>query len=84
MERNIDSLTLHNGIDWAALLAQTAVNAFGHVDIITRRPPAAIHTLLGLDSDSLRGADSFAQFASDATLLACRIPSQSVLASEAG
>jgi hypothetical protein len=77
-------LTLDNCIDGAALLAKTAVDALGHVDIVARGPPAAIHTLLGLNCDSLGRADSFAEFASNAALFSCWVSSESVLASEAG
>lgn len=76
--------TLHNGIYRAALLAETAVDALCHVNVVARCPPAAIHALLGLDCDSLRRADGFAELAGDAALLSCWIPSQSMLASEAG
>jgi hypothetical protein len=77
-------LTLYNGIDGAALLAQSAVDAFGHVNVVARRSPTAIHTLLGLDRDSLRRADGFTKLAGDATLFTRGIPSQGVLAPEAG
>lgn len=76
--------TLNNGIDGARLLAKAAVNALCHVDIVTCRPPASVHTLLGLDCDSLRWTDSFAQLASNAALLASWVPSQGVLATETG
>jgi hypothetical protein len=65
-------------------LAETAVDALGHVDIITSGPPATVHALFSLDCDGLRRADGFAELASNATLLTRGIPSQSVLASEAG
>ena len=76
--------TLDNGINRARLLAETAVDALCHIDIVACGPPAAVHTLLGLDCDSLRRADSFAELASNAALLASRVPSQGVLATEAG
>jgi len=77
-------LTLYDGVDRAALLAQTAVDALCHVDVVSCCPPAAVHTLLSLDCDGLRRADGFTELAGDATLLSCWVPSQSVLASEAG
>lgn len=76
--------TLNNGIDRATLLAETAVNALGHVDVVSRSPPATIHTLFSLDCDSLSWANGLAELAGNATLLASRITSQSMLASEAG
>ena len=76
--------TLNNRIDRAALLAKTAVDALCHVNIVACGPPAAVHALFSLDCDGLRRADGFAQLASNATLLTRGVPSQGVLASEAG
>jgi hypothetical protein len=76
--------TLYNGVNRAALLAKTTVNALGHVDIVACGPSATIHTLLSLNRDGLRRANSFAQLASNAALLSCWVASKSVLASEAG
>ena len=76
--------TLNNGIDWAALLAESAVDALGHVDIIACGPPATVHALFGLDCDGLCRANGFAELASNATLLTGRVPSQGMFASEAG
>jgi hypothetical protein len=76
--------TLYNRVNWAALLAETAVDALGHIDIVASGPPAAVHTLLGLDCDGLCRTDGFAELASNAALLACGVPSESVFASEAG
>jgi hypothetical protein len=77
-------LTLYDSINRAALLAKTAVDALCHVDVVSCCPPAAVHTLLGLNRDSLRRADGLAELAGNAALLSCRVSSQSVLASEAG
>merc|ERR1712137_1421928 len=76
--------TLNNSIDGARLLAETAVDALGHIDIVASGPPAAVHTLLSLDSDSLRRADGFTELAGNAALLASRVPPQGVLTAEAG
>lgn len=48
---------LNNSIDWTALLAETAVDALGHINIVSSRPPASISSLLGFDCDSLSWAD---------------------------
>ena len=77
-------LTLYNSVDRAALLAKTAVDALCHVDVVACCPPAAVHALLRLNCDTLRRADGLAELAGDAALLSCRVPSQGVLASEAG
>lgn len=46
---------LHNGVHRTRLLAEAAVDAFGHVDVVTGRPPAAVGTSLRLNGDGLRG-----------------------------
>ena len=78
----ITALTLDNGINWAALLAKAAVDALRHVYIVSCRPSATVHTLFCLNCDSLRRADSLAQFASNAALFSCGIPPQSMFSSE--
>jgi hypothetical protein len=80
----VSKRTLHNGINGAALLAQSAVDALCHVDVVTCGPPAAVHALLSLDRDSLRRADGLAELAGNATLFSCRVSSESVFTSEAG
>lgn len=76
--------TLNDGVHGAALLAEATVDALGHVDIVTGRPAASIHTLLGFDGDGLGRADGFAELASNATLLTGGIATQSVLTTETG
>jgi len=44
---------LHDGIDGASLLAEAAVNALGHVDIVTGRSATAIGTRFGINSNGL-------------------------------
>lgn len=75
--------TFHDGVHGAALLAETAVDALGHVDIVSGSTPAAIFTLLGLDGDGLSGADGLAQLAGNAALLTGRVAAKGVLATEA-
>ena len=67
--------TLDNGIHWAALLAQATVDALRHVNIISRRPPAAVHALFCFNCDCLRRADGLTQLASNAAFLAGGISS---------
>src|SRR5581483_752434 len=75
---------LDDGIDRAGLLAQPAVDAFHHVDVVAHRAAGAvIAARAGLDRDRLRRADRLAQLAGDATLLAVRITAQRMLATEA-
>lgn len=35
-------------------LTKSAVDAFGHVNIVPRRPPRAVFALLGFDGDCLK------------------------------
>jgi hypothetical protein len=52
--------TLYNGVDGAALLAESAVDALGHVDIVACGPSTTVHALFSLNRDCLRRADSLA------------------------
>lgn len=63
---------------------KSAVDAFGHIDVIPSGPPGAVLPLLGVDCDGLRGTGSLAQLASDAPLLAARITPQRMLPPKAG
>src|SRR5260370_23511140 len=74
---------LDDRIDRAGLLAIAAIDAFGHVDVVARRAPAAVVARLGLDRDRQRRADRLAQFAGDAALLAVRVAPQHMLAAKA-
>jgi len=80
--RELRVVGLDNGVDRASLLAETAVNALGHVDIIFCRPPRSIFTSLRLNGDGLSGADGFAEFARNAALFTGSVPSQSVFSTE--
>src|SRR3546814_10128910 len=64
-------------------MAEPAVDAFGHVDIVARRAARSVGTRLGLDGDRLGRADRLAELAGDAALLAVGIAAQHVLAAEA-
>jgi hypothetical protein len=77
-------LTLNDSIYRTALLAQTAVDALRHINIVACGPPATVHALLGFDCDGLGRADGFAELAGNAALFSGWVPSQGVLASEAG
>src|SRR5215467_5256259 len=82
--RELEIRALHNGIDRAGLLAQAAIDAFDHVDVVAGGPARAIVAArTGLDGDCLRGADRLAQLAGDAALLAIGIAAQRMLAAEA-
>ena len=74
--------TLDDSIHGARLLAETAVDALGHVDVVPRGAPTAVLALLRFDGDGLRGADGLAKLARNAALLACGVATQGVLTAE--
>lgn len=73
---------LDDSINRARLLAEAAVNALCHVDVVAGGAATPVGALLGLDGDGLRRADGLAQLAGDAALLARRVAPQGVLAAE--
>src|SRR5689334_2195891 len=75
--------SLDDGVDRAGFLAEAAIDALRHVDVVTRRAAAAVLARLGLDGDGERRADRLAQLAGDAALLAAGIAAQRMLAAEA-
>lgn len=75
---------LDNGVHGARLLAEAAVDALGHVDVVAGCAAGAVGALLGLDGDGLGWADGLAQLAGNASLLTGRVAAQGVLATEAG
>lgn len=77
-------LTLNNGVHRAGLLAVATVDALGHIDIVTGRPAASIHTLFRLNGNGLGRADGLAKLAGNAALFTGGITTQSVLSTETG
>src|SRR4029077_5882754 len=72
------------GIDRTGFLAQSAIDALHHVDVVTHGAPGAVVAArAGLDGDRLRRADRLAQLAGDAAFFAVGIAAQRVLATEA-
>ena len=53
------SLTLNNCVHRATFLTEAAVNALCHVNIVSRRPPTPILSLLGLNCNGARRANGF-------------------------
>src|SRR5579862_23093 len=74
---------LDDGVDRASLLAEAAIDALDHVDVVARGAARAVVARLGFDGDGLRRADRLAQLAGDAAFLAVGIAAQRVLAAEA-
>src|SRR5262245_38221431 len=82
--RELEVRPLDDGIDRAGLLAQAAVDALHHVDIVARGAAGAVvPSRAGLDGDGLGRADRLAKLAGDAALLAVRIAAQRMLAAKA-
>src|SRR5690606_21716856 len=75
---------LDDGIDRAGLLAEAAVDALGHVDVIARGAAAAVLARFGVDRDRLRRADRLTKLAGDAAFLAVRVAAERMFAAEAG
>src|SRR6266852_2581440 len=83
--RELEVRSQNDGVDRAGLLAEAAVDAFHHVDVITGGPPrAVVAPRPRLDGDGLGRADRLAQLAGDAALLPVRIAPQRKLAAKAG
>src|SRR5579885_286374 len=81
--RELEVRALDDRVHGAGFLAQPAIDALRHVDVIARRPPAAVGARLGLDGDGLCGTDGLAELAGDAALLAVGVAAQRVLSPEA-
>src|SRR6476469_7593949 len=81
----LDVWSKDDGVDWAGLLAEAAVDAFHHIDVEAGGPPrAVVAPRLRLDGDGLCRADRLAQLAGDAALLPIRIAPQRKLTAKAG
>jgi len=48
-----DHTHLYDGVHRTRLLTEAAVDAFGHVDVVASRPPAAIGAGFSFDGDGL-------------------------------
>src|SRR4029079_119469 len=65
---------LDDGVDRTGLLAQAAVDALHHIDVVARGAAGTVVAArAGLDRDRLCRANRFAQLAGDAALLAIGI-----------
>src|SRR5690606_35809150 len=64
------------------LLAEAAIDALGHVDVVARGAAAAVLARFALDRDGERRAHRLAQLAGDAALFPVGIAAQRMLAPE--
>src|SRR6266508_4376992 len=79
----LEDARLDDRIHGAGLLAQSAEDALGEIDVVARGAAGAVRALLGLDRDRKRRANGLAQLARDAAFLAVRVAAQGVQAAEA-
>src|SRR6185312_15290218 len=81
--RELEIRPLDDGVDRAGFLAEAAIDALHHVDVVAY---GATRTIIaaraGLDGDRLRRADRFAQLAGDAALFPIGIAAQRMFATE--
>src|SRR5260370_22325744 len=71
LHRELVVRPLDDSVDRAGLLAEPAIDAFDHVDVVTRRPAGAVVAPgSGFDRDGLRRADRLAELAGDAAFFA--------------
>src|SRR3569833_472164 len=71
LRREFEVRPFDDGIDRARLLAEPAIDALHHVDVVARGAPRAVVAARPrLDGDGLRRAHRLAQLARDAALLA--------------
>src|SRR5882757_5541808 len=82
--REFEIRPLDDGVDRTGLLAQSAIDAFHHVDVVAHGAAGAVVAArTGFDGDGLRRTDRLAQLAGDTALLAVGIAAQRMLAAEA-
>src|SRR5215469_18977179 len=74
--REFEIGTFDDGIHRAGFLAQPAIDAFHHVDVVAGGAARTVFARLRLDGDGLGGADGFAQLAGDAAFLAIGIAAE--------
>lgn len=77
-------LTFNDGIYRTALLAESTVDALGHINIISGSSSTSINTLFSFDGDSLGRTNSLTELAGNASFFSRGISAESVLATEAG
>ncbi len=74
---------LHDGVNRAGFLTESAKNALEEVDVVTRGSARAVIAWFGLDGNRQGGTNSLAQLAGDTTLLAIGVTPQRMQPPEA-
>src|SRR5579875_736736 len=82
--RKFEIRSLDDRIHGAGLLAEPAINALRHVDVVARRTTAPVGARLRLDRDGQRRTNRFAKLARDTALFTIRVTPECVLAAKAG
>ena len=73
----------HNGIDGTCLLTEPAINALGHINVVSGGPTGAVFAGFGLDRNGLGGTYRLAKLAGDATLVSRGVSPQRVFPTKA-
>src|SRR5690349_18088597 len=73
---------LDDRVNRTGFLAETAIDALHHVDVVARRTSAAVFARFRFDGDRLRGTNGLAKLAGNAALFAVGIAAQRVLAAK--
>src|SRR5947209_1890242 len=82
--REFEIRPFDDGVDRTGFLAEAAIDAFDHIDVIARRATRAVTAARpSLDGDGLRRTDRLAELAGDAAFLAVGIATQRVLTAKA-
>ena len=73
----------HNGIDRTCLLAEPAINALGHINVVPSGPTGAVFAGLGLDRNGLGGTDRLTKLAGDTPFVSRGVSPQCVFPTKA-
>lgn len=82
--RELEIGTLDNSVHWTSFLTKSAVDALGHVNIVSRGSSSTILAFFHFNRNRLRRADGLAQLTSDATLITTWVSSKSMFSTETG
>lgn len=80
----LDVRSLDDGIDRTSFLAETTVDALGHIDIVSSGLPAPVVSGLRFDGNGLCRTNGLAELAGDTSLFTVRVSSEGVFSTESG